>query len=162
MSSGTSFEALTSNLSWAAVPAALALGALPHWYTIYLAEKNKVQGGWSNVNPRGWIAQLNAKAATGKRLSPVEQTILRGQACQLNAFENVPLFALTVVFANVARLDKPEINRFIVTYLITRLLFTILYLRTENYWKSFIRTGVFNVGVLYIIRIWIKAGFKYL
>nr|CDI53317.1 conserved hypothetical protein [Melanopsichium pennsylvanicum 4] len=54
VSSMTGGKDIFTNLTWAGVPLSLALAALPHWYTIYLAESNKVQGGWSNV--RGWIS----------------------------------------------------------------------------------------------------------
>ncbi|CDW97097.1 hypothetical protein [Sporisorium scitamineum] len=101
------------NLSWTALPLSLLLAALPHWYTIYLAESNKIQGGWSNVNPRFWVQSLIAKSTTTK-LTPLELTILRGQSCQANAFENVPLFIASLVWANYTGLDVGTINRFVV------------------------------------------------
>lgn len=97
-----------ANLSWVGVPAGLLLAALPHWYTIYLAEANKVQGGWSNVNPRFWVQSLIAKSTTkGVALSPLELKILRGQSCQANSFENMPLLAATVLWANYTNLPPP-------------------------------------------------------
>jgi uncharacterized MAPEG superfamily protein len=86
------------NLSIASLPITLFLAALPHWYTIYVAESNKVQGGWSNENPRAFVARLNAKAAaTGKKLTPMEELILRGQSAQQNGFEWFPVWAVAVV-----------------------------------------------------------------
>lgn len=151
-------EMLSGNLTWTVMPVAGLLAAWPHWYTIYLAESNKVQGGWSNVNPRSWVIQLNAKAAAGRKLSPVEQTILRGQACQSNSFENIPLFLATVIFANYAKLPKTTINNFIITYYVTRFLYTLLYLKTQSYSKSFIRTVVFNTAILHMVYIWMTGG----
>ncbi|PWY99171.1 hypothetical protein BCV70DRAFT_163258 [Testicularia cyperi] len=161
-SSFPSFEQLTSNLTWAALPAAFLLAAWPHWYTIYLAETNKVQGGWANTNPRAWVAQLNAKAATGKRLSALERTILRGQSCQANSFENVPTFVAATIFANYTKLDNSTINKFIITYLGSRFVFTLLYLKTDSYAKSFLRTAVFQVGILAMWYVWIAGSFKLL
>nr|POF13557.1 hypothetical protein CFP56_02580 [Quercus suber] len=86
-----------ANISIATLPLALFLAALPHWYTIYLAESNKVQGGWSNENPRAFVARLNAKAASGKKLSGLEEKILRGQAAQQNGFEWWGVWAVAVV-----------------------------------------------------------------
>lgn len=147
------------NLTWVGVPLSLLLAALPHWYTIYLAESNKVQGGWSNVNPRFWVQRLIAKSNT-TALSPLEQKILRGQSCQANAFENVPLFIATLVWANVTKLDAPVINRFVVGYLASRAVFTVLYLNTSTKANSFARTAVFQVGIIWIISIWLKGAFK--
>lgn len=85
------------NLSVASLPLTLLLAAIPHWYTIYRAEVGKVQGGWSNENPRAFVARLNAKAASGKKLSDLEELILRGQAAQQNGFEWFAVWATAVV-----------------------------------------------------------------
>lgn len=86
-----------ANYAIASLPLTLLLAALPHWYTIYKAEVNKVQGGWANENPRSFVARLNAKAAMGKQLSDLEQMILRGQAAQQNGFEWWGVWAVAVV-----------------------------------------------------------------
>lgn len=159
VSSLTGGKDVLYNLSWAGAPLSLLLAALPHWYTIYLAESNKVQGGWSNVNPRFWVASLIAKSQT-KKLSPLELTILRGQSCQANAFENVPLFLVTLVWANYTGLDVGVINRFVIGYLVSRALFTLLYLRTTAKPQSFARTAVFQVGIGWILSVWVKGALK--
>lgn len=87
----------TLNLSIASLPLTLIISAIPHWYTIYLASANKVQGGWTNQNPRSFVARLNAKAASGKKLTDLEDTILRGQAAQQNGFEWWGVWAVAVV-----------------------------------------------------------------
>lgn len=86
-----------ASLSIASLPLTLFLSALPHWYTIFKAETNKVQGGWSNENPRAFVARLNAKAASGKKLSDLESMILRGQSAQQNGFEWWAVWAVAVV-----------------------------------------------------------------
>jgi len=91
------FDNGVPNLSIFSIPITLFIAALPHWYTIYIAESNKVQGGWSNENPRAFVARLNAKAATGKKLNPIEELILRGQSAQQNGFEWFPVWAVAVV-----------------------------------------------------------------
>lgn len=88
-----------TNLSIASLPLTLFISALPHWYTIYKAEANKVQGGWANENPRSFVARLNSKAASGKTLSDVEAMILRGQSAQQNGFEWWGVWAAAVVSA---------------------------------------------------------------
>jgi uncharacterized MAPEG superfamily protein len=85
------------NLSIASLPLTLLLSALPHWYTIYKAETNKVQGGWSNENPRAFVARLNARAAAGTKLTDLEEMILRGQSAQQNGFEWWAVWAVAVV-----------------------------------------------------------------
>lgn len=148
------------NISWFSVPLSLLLAAWPHWYTIYLAESNKIQGGWSNVNPRFWVQSLIAKAANGKKLSPLELQILRGQSCQANSFENVPLFLGTVLWANYTGLERETINNFVLGYLVSRVLYTLLYLKVSGKAESFARTVVFNFGIGWIVTIWIKGGLR--
>ncbi|KIS69706.1 uncharacterized protein UMAG_02234 [Mycosarcoma maydis] len=147
------------NLSWAGVPLSLLLAAIPHWYTIYLAESNKVQGGWSNVNPRFWVQSLIAKGQT-KKLTPLELQILRGQSCQANSFENVPLFVASLLWANYTGLQVGTINNFVVGYLVSRAIYTLLYLKTTGKAESFARTLVFNFGIVWIITIWLKGAWK--
>lgn len=98
----TLFDNGVPNLSVFSLPITLFIAALPHWYTIYVAESRKVQGGWTNENPRAFVARLNAKAALGKKLSNVEEMILRGQAAQQNGFEWFPVWAVAVVSAHSA------------------------------------------------------------
>ena len=147
------------NLSWAGAPLSLLLAALPHWYTIYLAESNKVQGGWSNVNPRFWVQRLIAKSNTTK-LTPLELKILRGQSCQANAFENAPLFVASIIWANYTGLDVETINNFVVGWLVSRAIYTVFYVQISGKANSFARTAVFQVGIIWIISIWLKGAFK--
>lgn len=86
-----------ASLAIGSLPLTLLIAALPHWYTIYKAETNRVQGGWANENPRSFVARLNAKAASGKTLSGMESMILRGQAAQQNGFEWWAVWAAAVV-----------------------------------------------------------------
>ncbi|KAJ1021984.1 hypothetical protein NDA18_005221 [Ustilago nuda] len=142
------------NLTALSVPTSLLLAAWPHWYTIYLAQSNGIQGGWSNINPRAFVVKLAQKP----KPTPLELLILRGQACQANSFENVPLFLAALVWANYTRLEVETINSFILGYLASRVLYTVLYLKTSTYWNSFARTVVFNFGILCIVSIWIRGG----
>ncbi|KAJ8605714.1 hypothetical protein MRB53_041355 [Persea americana] len=99
------------NFSIASLPFTLLLAALPHWYTIYISEKHKLQGGWTNENPRAFVARLNAQAAAGKKLSALESTVLRGQAAQQNGFEWWAVWAVAVRRVQPAlRLDDHEIQ----------------------------------------------------
>lgn len=86
-----------SSVAIGSLPLTMLIAALPHWYTISKAEANKVQGGWSNENPRAFVARLHAKAATGKKLTDLENMILRGQSAQQNGFEWWGMWAAAVV-----------------------------------------------------------------
>ena len=97
----------TINLSIISLPVTLFLAAIPHWYSIGKAEKHKILGGWTNQNPRAFVARLNAKAASGKKLNEVEELVLRGQSAQQNGFEWWAVWAVAVVSF---RFDLPPVN----------------------------------------------------
>jgi uncharacterized MAPEG superfamily protein len=86
-----------ANMAIASLPLELLLAAIPHWHTIYIAQSKRVQGGWGNENPRAWVARLNSKAAQGKKLTDLEEYILRGQSAQQNGFEWFSVWAAAVV-----------------------------------------------------------------
>ncbi|KAE8222495.1 hypothetical protein CF319_g4314 [Tilletia indica] len=141
------------NLSLLAILGALGLAAAPHWYTIYLAETNRVNGGWSNVNPRAYVLQLATKVSAGGKLTPLEAKILRGQSAQANGFENAPLFGLVMLIGTYAKLPSHTLNRTAAFYLVGRAIFNYLYLTTTSKKNSYLRTIVFNAGVIALLRI---------
>jgi len=49
-------------------------------------------------------------------------------------------------------------NAFAINYMVTRVLYTYLYLTTETKPMSFVRTIVFNTAVLHAVYIWLAAG----
>ncbi|KAK0549160.1 hypothetical protein OC846_004179 [Tilletia horrida] len=122
-------------------------------YTIYLAERNKVNGGWTNVQPRIYVGQLANKASAGGKLTKLESTILRGQSAQANGFENVPLFGLTMLIGTYAKLPSHTLNRTTALYLVGRIIYNWLYLTTETKKNSYWRTLVFNTSMFALIRI---------
>jgi hypothetical protein len=72
--------AKTNNLSFYTLPLTLFLAACPHWWSIQQCMTKKINGGWKNDNPRGFVASLQFKAVSGKKLSGLEKKILRAQA----------------------------------------------------------------------------------
>ncbi|QIW98843.1 hypothetical protein AMS68_004361 [Peltaster fructicola] len=146
------------NLSIASLPLHLLLAAVPHWYSIYKAEANKVQGGWSNENPRAFVARLNARAAQGNKLSELEELILRGQSAQQNGFEWFPVWAIAVLFGNLARIPKETLDRYTIFYVIMRVVYTYLYLFTKSRSGSYLRTIVFQVSLIPAVGMILKAS----
>ncbi|KAJ6781663.1 hypothetical protein PWT90_01413 [Aphanocladium album] len=147
-----------ANLAIGSLPLTLLVSALPHWYTIYKAEVNKVQGGWSNENPRSFVARLNAKAASGKKLSDVESMILRGQAAQQNGFEWWAMWAAAVILGTLAKVPQEDMTRYTVIHVACRLVYNYLYVTTSKRSLSYLRTLVFQVSIYPAIAIFFKAA----
>ncbi|KAK0551583.1 hypothetical protein OC845_002100 [Tilletia horrida] len=104
--------------------------------------------------------RLANKAGSGKKLTPVEGKILRGQAAQANGFENLPLLGITMIVGTYADLPSHTLNRTAAFYLVGRILFNWLYLSTTTHWKSFFRTAVFNINLIALFRILVLATIK--
>ncbi|PWN93373.1 hypothetical protein FA10DRAFT_264031 [Acaromyces ingoldii] len=147
------------NISVASLPITLFLAALPHWYSIGVAESRKIQGGWSNENPRAFVARLNARAAQGKRLSDTEEMILRAQSCQQNGFEWFAVWAAAVILGNFAKLPQSTLTNTTFIHLVTRIIYTVLYVQTTSRKFSYVRTLVFNLGVAAQVRLIFKAAY---
>ncbi|KAF2754666.1 hypothetical protein EJ05DRAFT_129265 [Pseudovirgaria hyperparasitica] len=161
MSSEGFFAALAAgnvNLSIASLPLTLLLAALPHWYSIYKAESSKVQGGWTNQNPRAFVARLNARAASGKKLSDVEELILRGQAAQQNGFEHWAIWAVAVVFGHLAKIPKADMDRYTTIHIVSRVLFYYFYLTMGTRRSSYLRTAVFQATLYPAIAVFLHAA----
>ncbi|CAG9990555.1 unnamed protein product [Clonostachys byssicola] len=136
-----------TNISVASLPATLLLSALPHWYSIYLAQSNRVEGGWKNQNPRAFVARLNAKAGSGKKLTDLEETILRGQSAQQNGFEWWPVWAAAVAFGYLSNVSVDDMNQYTLIHLSMRMLYNYLYVTTKTRRGSYLRTIVFQVSL---------------
>ncbi|KAK8141842.1 hypothetical protein MY1884_006713 [Beauveria asiatica] len=147
-----------ASLAIGSLPLTLLISALPHWYTIYKAEVNKVQGGWSNECPRSFSARLNSKAASGHRLTDLEGLILRGQAAQQNGFEWWAVWAAAVILGTLAKLPQEDMTRYTVIHVACRLVYNILYLTTAKRSRSYLRTIVFQFSIYPSIAIFFKAA----
>ncbi|PWN99607.1 hypothetical protein FA09DRAFT_337122 [Tilletiopsis washingtonensis] len=159
------FTAGAPNYSLHALPVVLFFAALPHWWAIATVERLQrdpkhpfFRGGWDNQNPRAWVARLNAHVAAGKRLSPLEQRVLRAQSAQQNGFESFAQIAAAILAGNFARLPSHELNRVAAIYLATRLVYNYLYVTTGSKSFSFVRTIVFNTGTFVLVRLLFRAG----
>ncbi|OAA53536.1 Membrane-associated, eicosanoid/glutathione metabolism (MAPEG) protein [Cordyceps fumosorosea ARSEF 2679] len=147
-----------ASLAIGSLPLTLLIAALPHWYTIYQAEVNKVQGGWANENPRSFVARLNAKAASGKKLSELEGMILRGQAAQQNGFEWWAVWAAAVILGTLAKVPQADMTRYTVIHVACRLVYNYLYVVTSKRSLSYLRTIVFQVSNYPAVAIFFKAA----
>ncbi|CAO1636417.1 unnamed protein product [Sympodiomycopsis kandeliae] len=143
----------SQNLSLWSFPAVLLLAAIPHWWSIQQCLSKKINGGWKNDNPRGFVAQLHYKQASGKKLSELEKMIIRAQAAQQNGFEWFGFWAACVLAGNLAKLPSDELNRMSALYVGSRVLYNFAYVYLEGFAPSLIRTAIFQVGVIAGLRL---------
>ncbi|KAF2150194.1 hypothetical protein K461DRAFT_300643 [Myriangium duriaei CBS 260.36] len=139
---------LTRNLSLYAVPAAWVLSIAPHFYAASL-------GRFDNKNPRTYTRETEGDQSIDKA---TKGKILRAESAQMNGFENVGLFASAVVIGNVAKLDNWTLNVLSGSYLATRAIYNLLYIRGTTDALASARSVAFVSGVGIIMTFFIKSG----
>ncbi|SMQ54202.1 unnamed protein product [Zymoseptoria tritici ST99CH_3D7] len=120
------------NIPLISIPLYYILALIPHGIAISRANAGNINTH-HNENPQGAAYLEYLK----KKLPPRELAAFeRAKACHKNHMENMPLFIAAVfagLFAN-ARLgeDQVGLNRFVVGWMVSRVLYTVAYIKTET------------------------------
>ncbi|WWC89062.1 uncharacterized protein L201_003980 [Kwoniella dendrophila CBS 6074] len=149
---------LANNYSLYAVPVAWAVAVAPHFYAIstYNAEKAVGSEKWDNREPKGNIAKVK-----DAKLSPNAQgKFLRAEAAQENGLQNLPLFIGAILVGNFARLPNSVLNNTAAFYLVTRLVYSFLYINNTSLFAANLRSATFLTGVATWMSLFIRAGNK--
>ncbi|KAK6909838.1 hypothetical protein L486_00512 [Kwoniella mangroviensis CBS 10435] len=149
---------LTNNYSLYAVPVAWAVAVAPHFYAIALYNSEKAAGSpkWDNTEPKKNIA--NIKDA---KLSPASQgKYLRAEAAQQNGLQNLPLFAAAILAGNFARLSPSILNTTAAVYLLSRVVYSFIYINNTSELSANLRSATFLTGVATWMSLFVRAGNK--
>ncbi|GAA6018685.1 hypothetical protein JCM11491_001260 [Sporobolomyces phaffii] len=144
----------STNYSFYAVPAMWAVSIAPHFYAAALSEKSNDLPDFDNVSPRDFLRSVQNQ----EKQSAVVKRYLRAEAAQQNSFEQWAIFAGAVIAGNVARLPVKYMNLFAGGYLLSRILYNILYINTTSASWSNLRSVVYVGGIASIATTFIKAG----
>lgn len=137
----TSFLDSNRSFSFYAMPVAWALCIAPHVYAITLYDRVSPVKKFDRINPRTLVPSLDMNQSLD---SVTKQKIARAEAAQLNGYENVGFFAAAVVAANVTKVDLWWTNTMTITYLVSRVIYNIVYI---NGVKGPVRGIPFYCGV---------------
>ncbi|KAB8342779.1 hypothetical protein FH972_022377 [Carpinus fangiana] len=146
----TTLPTMEPHSSFYAIPAAYALGLVPHaYYLTRMMAASSFQ--WTNVTPRQNWELLKSKVP-----AEVYNRCLRARGAHLNALEGFPIFAAAVIATNVAKLPEDDIKSMAYQYLCARALYTVAYVGIKNEALSYVRTGLWGwslaVPVLALLR----------
>lgn len=83
---------------------------------------------------------------------------MRAEAAQTNGFENLAFFASAVVAGNLAGLPAQTLNTLSGGYLISRVLYNLIYINNTSKAIANTRSVVFVSGVGMIFTLFIKSG----
>lgn len=145
---------MTSNISLYTIPVAWFLSLAPHIYATQLYQSASSRQ-FDTRTPRTLMKLVadnqTIDAATKNR-------IIRAESAQQNGFENLGLFAAAVVAGNMARLDSMWLNGLSVGYLISRMVYTLIYINNTTGTLAATRTGVFASGLGMVCMLFVLAG----
>ncbi|QSZ28747.1 hypothetical protein DSL72_003249 [Monilinia vaccinii-corymbosi] len=156
------------NLSLYGIPAAWLIAHIPH---VYAATATK---SYDNRFPRDFPKSLEANQSIDqavsppylpldtwiKKLTPTQKKnrIRRAHAAAANGHENLGLFASAVVAGNVAGISPSTLNALTGGYLISRVVYTFIYINNETQGAATTRSLAFIVGIGHIFTLFIKSG----
>ncbi|GJN93928.1 hypothetical protein Rhopal_006987-T1 [Rhodotorula paludigena] len=124
------------NYSLLSIPAVWGLGMASHWTAIVITKTSKEIPLFDNVSPRAFQAKMIALADKSKDAAKV----CRAESAQQNVFEHLGLYAAAIVAGNVARLPIPYLNRVAGLYVLSRVAYCILYIRTTSRGPTVLRS----------------------
>jgi len=142
------------NFSILAIPVYHILSLYPHLRAANIAKAaSNIQRDKSNPNSTTLDAQLR-KALPASTYAAYS----RAEAAHRNGMENLPLFIGAVILGNMAKLSTESLDTFAGGYLVTRFLYTMLYLKTEDPKKSVWRSLSWAVGTFWALGVIGRAG----
>ncbi|MCJ1285383.1 hypothetical protein MMC26_004723 [Xylographa opegraphella] len=142
------------NFSLYTIPAAWVLALVPHAYATQLYD-SKSAHKFDLTQPRS----LAGKVADDQTLdAATKNRVIRAEGAQQNGFENIGLFAAAVVAGNVAGVDNWWLNALSGGYLVSRVVYNVIYINNESVALANTRTGVFLSGVGMCMTLFVMAG----
>ena len=140
---------------------------VPHVYSImyYTADK---------TSPRNYMSALEKDQTIDQAVCPhfksgllpmaanspfqTKDRFTRIKGAQQNGFENLGFFAAAVVAGNLAGLSSSTLNGLSAGYVVSRVVYTAVYINNTNPKFSDLRSLLWLVGVGQCINLFVKAG----
>lgn len=145
-----------TNISLYTLPVSWIFCLLPRFYAAHLYTSSTSKP-LDFILPRALASRASADPALQHA---TRDKIVRAEAAQANGLENVGYFAAAVVAGNMAGLSKSLLNCLSVGYLVSRGLYSWLYVVGDTKKTALARTGVFFSGQGLIFALFILAGNK--
>lgn len=132
------------NLPILSIVAYYVLAVYPHGHAVMLASRGNPKK-WDNRNPKS-----STLAESIKRNLPAKQfaKFERCESCHRNSLENMPLFVAAVLAGFLAEQKAGSIGLdvFCVSWMVTRILYTINYINTDTQRWSQLRSALYFIG----------------
>jgi uncharacterized MAPEG superfamily protein len=144
----------STNYSFYTIPAAWLLSILPHSYAIMLCSRSSSKR-FDNRHPRSCTLKLESDQTIDKA---TKERIIRAEGAQQNGFENLGLFAAAVTAGNVAGLAPKTLNMLTGTYLLSRVVYNLVYINGDTGALAGLRSTIYTIGIGLLSAIFVMAG----
>lgn len=142
------------NLSLYTIPAAWLLSIAPQWYATRLYQQAS-SAKFDLKQPRSMTKIIADSQCLD---SNTKARLFRARSAHQNGFENLGLFAAAVVAGNLAHLDNSWLNGLSVGYVISRMVYNLIYINNTTDALASTRTVVFVSGVSMIMTLFVMAA----
>ena len=145
---------MESNYSLYALPVHFFITLVPHAYAVRLAKSHN-NNRWDNSNPRcsTWDSTLQKSLPAA-----IYARYTRAESAHKNGLENFPLIAAAIFAGNLAKLDITLLNTAALGYVLSRVLYTVLYINIDRVRYSYIRTATYGAGLFTCFYLLVKSA----
>ncbi|EPE29121.1 hypothetical protein GLAREA_00279 [Glarea lozoyensis ATCC 20868] len=137
------------NYSLYAVPAAWFVAFVPHVYSTTFTSR------YDKTSPRTHLQEMEKDQTIDQA---TKDKLTRVNGAKQNGFENIGFFAAAVVAGNVAGLSATSLNGLSAGYVLSRILYTLIYINNTNPKFSDLRSVMWLVGIGQVVTLYAKAG----
>lgn len=158
---------MSTNISLYCVPLAWLLALAPRGYSVLTFNAHsKNLAKIDNAHLRTPRSFKDIAASDASIPQFYRERIIRAECASLNGLENLGFFAAAVALGNgvvaVGRggewLDVGVLNRMAVAYVGSRAMYNVIFIRNDTNRFIFVRTGVFMVGTVINIALFVLSG----
>ncbi|KAG8988690.1 hypothetical protein FRB94_002999 [Tulasnella sp. JGI-2019a] len=147
---------IDSPLSLYSIPVLYVVALYPQYVKGFLMKA--ALGGYPNTNPRGNIEKCRKKGISEDIIKKME----RAQGAHTNGLETWPVFAISILAANVAGVDHRTTNLFAGGIVVLRIIYNWLYINGTTGRIASLRSLNWTVTMIASLVLVVKAanGFK--
>ncbi|MCJ1462694.1 hypothetical protein MMC07_001297 [Pseudocyphellaria aurata] len=138
------------NLSLYTIPAVWFIALIPALYVNSVASTK-----FDVTQPRSTIGKVADDQTLDSR---TKSRMARAHGAQLNGFENIGLYAAAIVAGNMAGLNPTTLNYLSGGYVLSRIIYSFVYINAANPATVKYRTVAFLSGIGCVMTLFVKAG----
>ncbi|KAF9995662.1 hypothetical protein BGZ80_011065 [Entomortierella chlamydospora] len=139
------------NLPLLSLPVAAGIAYAPHFIRALIVINATKR--WNNVSPRGQLEKVETRMTKA-----AWAMAKRAEGAHMNGLETLPVFYGAVLAALHAGVDKDTVNFYSGFFVISRVIFNIVYILNTNQITALTRTGIWSAGMIACLKLFLAAA----